>query len=93
MCGEITWQLTWLLLPAGAMALVGYGDRGLWAGMTGDERRFAVRFSSLMLGALFDGSKPGGANCVVGRQAVAGQIGHCGRKFRDSRDFGVHYPR
>jgi hypothetical protein len=53
---EMTWQLAWLLLPAGAMALVGYGGRGLWADMTADERRFAVRFSSLMLGAFLTGA-------------------------------------
>jgi hypothetical protein len=52
----MTWQLFWLLLPAGAVALVGYGGRGLLADMTADERRIVLQASSLMLGAFLAGA-------------------------------------
>jgi hypothetical protein len=53
---KMTWQPFWLLLPAGAVALVGYGGRGLWADMTADERRIVLQASSLMLGAVLAGA-------------------------------------
>lgn len=51
----MTWELVWLLLPISALALVGYGGRGLWADMTPEARRFAAQFSSLMLGCFLTG--------------------------------------
>ena len=67
----MTWELVWLLLPISALALVGYGGRGLWA-ENHPPGSAPVRGSVFIADAacFSDRTKLGGAGRVVGRQVV-----------------------